>query len=146
MSFANLGLKFRDMKTLKKIFQTLSFTLMIVGSAQTLAESHRSETRVIDNVIRYAQNIYPIDRGGYAYPMALVGGNVRFEGEGPVYVTLRIGGQSFSALTDNRGDYSFFAYTNGAGRFEVNAWVINGEEVPAAKKVGKLSAQTSVQK
>jgi len=114
---------------------------MIVGSAQSFADSVPSETRIIDNTIRYAQNIFPIDRGGYAYPMAIVGGNVRFQGEGPVYVTLRIGGQSYTALTDNFGDYSFFAYANGGRRFEVNAWVIGGEEVPASKKTGELSVQ-----
>jgi hypothetical protein len=128
------------MKTFKRIFQTLSFSVMVFGAAQAVAAPQIKETQIIDNAIRYARSIYPIDRNGGVYPMAAVGGTVQFEGPGPVYVTLRIGGQTYSALTDQRGDYSFFAYTNGAGRFEVQAWTINAPE-GGSSKTGELSLQ-----
>jgi hypothetical protein len=128
------------MKTFKRIFQTLSFSLMIAGAAEAVAAPQTRETQIIDNLIRYARSMYPADSNGGIYPMAIVGGTVRFDGPGPVYVTLRIGGQSYSALTDQRGDYSFFAYTNGAGRFEVQAWTVNAPE-GGSSKIGELSLQ-----
>ncbi|MEO5667500.1 MAG: hypothetical protein ABIR96_05535 [Bdellovibrionota bacterium] len=138
------------MKTLTTIFQTLTLSLFIIGATQSMAaglpgdrdgDSSRGPSRIIDNTIRYAQSIYPIDRGGFIYPMALIGGNVRFDGNGPVYVTLHIGGQTFTALTDSRGDYSFFAYANGSGHYDVQAWVADEGQQHALTKTGEVSVQ-----
>jgi|GEM_PF-2355380 len=135
--------RFSLMKTFTKIFQTLTLSLFLFGAAQSSADSSSTETRIIENRIQYARNIFPIDRGGFAYPMALIGGTVFHTGPAPVYVTLRIGGQTFTALTDTRGDYSFFAYTAGAGRFEVQAWVgsDSSEEGGSVTTQGQLTLQ-----
>ncbi len=133
------------MNKLIQSLKTFSLSLAFVAAAQSFAAPSTSETRIIDNQIRYARTLHPADRNGFSYPMAIVGGNVLFQGTGPVYVTLRIGGQTHTALTDSRGDYSFFAYTAGAGRFEVEAWVINPTDAENGSKLIK-SGSLSVQK
>ena len=130
------------MKTSKRLFQTLSIGLLLASSAPSFATPKVEETRIIDNVVQYARTIYPIERSGFAHPMAAIGGNVRFTGFGPVYVTLMLGGQNYTALTDDRGDYSFFVFTNGAARFDVRAWQ-SGEPEKAKSIVrqGELEVQ-----
>lgn len=58
--------------------------------------------------------------------MALVGGHVVTELPMPLNVTLRIGGQSYTSLSDKDGNYSFMVYAN-ARQLTVEAWSSTGE-------------------
>jgi hypothetical protein len=121
--------------------KTLTLGLVLAASSQSFAAPATSETRIIDNVVRFARTIYPIERSGLAFPMAAISGNVRFQGFGPVYVSLYVGGQAYTALTDDRGDYSFFVFTNGGGRYDVRAWTDSD-----SKSVSVQSGDLEVQK
>ena len=81
-----------------------------------------TETKIVSNVINYAQTIAPVDRGGFAYILGLVGGTVTYTGPGPVFVTLRTGGQSYTSPVDYNGKYSFFVYAN-SGTINTEAWI-----------------------
>jgi hypothetical protein len=124
------------MKTTKFWTRTKNFGLSLFVAcaiASTFAQDTRANSNEtppvnnsIINVIDYVRAIYPIDRGGFPYTMALVGGHAVTELPKPLYVTLRIGGQNYTALTDRNGFYSFMVYTNGAGRLTTEVWSDSG--------------------
>lgn len=101
-----------------------NFVLILTLTMTSLSHS-ADPTPIIDNVIDYATTISPVDRGGFSYPMALIGGHITTELAKPLNVTLRIGGQTYTALTDSAGVYSFMAYTNGARNYQIEVWTNN---------------------
>lgn len=124
------------MKTTKFWTRTKTFGLSLFVAcafASTFAQDTRANSNetppvnnTIVNVIDYVSTIYPIDRGGFPYPMALVGGHAVTELPKPLNVTLRIGGQNYTALTDRNGFYSFMVYTNGARQVTTEVWSNSG--------------------
>jgi hypothetical protein len=89
-----------------------------------------AETTIVDNDIEYAVLLDPVDRVGHTIFLAAIGGKVTFEGDGPVNVTIRTGGQNYTALSDQTGNYSFLVYAN-SGRFESEAWLPGHDPVRA---------------
>jgi len=140
LSKVQVGLSVFIMKTIK--FLTLALVFFTFNNSQaattlsqnTLAETTQPATtiqnsQVGDVTIDYARLVAPADRQGFSVYMAAIGGSVQLDGVAPVNVTLRIGGQSYTALTDRNGVFSFFVYANGSSRFEVEAWLPESESV-----------------
>ena len=89
---------------------------MLAGGASFAA------TQIKKIHISYSQLLLPVDRQGFQIPQAIIGGNIEFEGTAPVYVSLLIGGQTYTAPTDQLGAFSFLAFTANAGNYELRAW------------------------
>jgi hypothetical protein len=103
-----------------------------------------AETTIIKNEIDYARSLVPADRNGIPVYLAAVGGTVTFVGDGPVNVTIRIGGQDYTALTDQVGRYSFLVYAN-ASSFRSEAW-LPGQEPVLALNVTSFSQPSAAKK
>lgn len=112
--------------------KTLLSLVLLAVSFLTFA-SEVPPTRVIANRIDYGFLVAAAKPQAGVVDMAAIGGTVTFEGTGPVYVTLRIGGQDYTALTDAAGRYSFWAYANSSSRFGVEAWTIPGSQPGTAQ-------------
>src|SRR5437763_643179 len=100
--------------TLLKSFIVLSLTTSIYAKAATIIKSIN---------IQYSRLLFPVDRQGFEIPQFVVGGNVDYTGDLPIFVTLTIAGQSYTQPTDKLGQFSFFAYAAGAGSYQLDAWV-----------------------
>lgn len=109
---------------MKKIILSVGF-LFSVASLQAavtkipVAKSARTQkdaknTEISEATITYSQLV--------GQNQAIIGGQVAFAGPGPVFVTVRMGGQSFTQPVDFEGFFSFFVFTNGDGQFEYSAW------------------------
>ncbi len=100
--------------------------------------------------LTYQRVLHPADRNGFPIPQLITGGYVDAVGAFPVYVTLSIGGQRITQPTDAQGQFSFFAYTAGAGNYEVEAWTVDptvgGIEAKTKAKVVKISGDISSSK
>jgi hypothetical protein len=109
---------------MKNTLIALSLGLASLGAANSARADDTVPTKIISNTIRYAQLIssarYNSTIG--AVDNAAIGGKVEFTGPGPVYVTIRMGGQDYTALTDQTGKYSFWVYAN-SSRFVSEAWL-----------------------
>ncbi|MEZ4815015.1 MAG: hypothetical protein R3A80_07400 [Bdellovibrionota bacterium] len=97
------------------------FGFMFLASAQV----QNSQIKKIN--INYSRLLLPVDRQGFAIPQAIIGGQVDFEGVAPAYVTLIIGGQSYTQPTDRQGFFSFLAYTANASNYTLEAWLVGAE-------------------
>ncbi len=89
--------------------------------------------------ITYSRLLLPVDRQGFAIPQAIIGGKVDFEGVAPAYVSLIIGGQSYTQPTDRMGYFSFLAFTANAANYTVEAWL------PAVEGAEESSARLTVE-
>jgi hypothetical protein len=100
---------------------------------------------IMDRIqVAYSRVLFPVDRNGFEIPQAIIGGNVAYSGMGPVYVTLSIGGQKYTQPTDIDGNFSFLAYTNFAGSYELNAWLPPSTEQGTRTEIryaGKISRE-----
>ena len=126
------------MKTLYKaifVFVLTSLSLQGMGNLahaskiDAISVTASSQTIIHDVEIHYSRLVTPADRNDFTIYLAAIGGKVNFEGEAPVYVTLKIGGQTYTAPSDREGMYSFFVYTNNSGEFEVSAWTNDSPEL-----------------
>jgi hypothetical protein len=109
--------------------------LPLTTKATTSNRKDHHETRIIETKINYARALVADDRQGFSVRMAAIGGQVVFEGgHPPVYATLRIGGQIYTAPSDAQGYFSFFVYTNGYNEFTVEGWASH-EAAPQPMKV-----------
>ena len=100
---------------MKNTFRLFAISCSLLGLSSMAAT-------VISQVhVDYAQSLMPADRQGYLIPEAIVGGKVDFTGAPPVYVTLRTGGQNYTQLADQQGNFSFLVYAN-SGQFTIEAW------------------------
>lgn len=118
-----------------------NFSLAIVAIFCTFfvpsgLEAHDNNTIIQEVHIDYARTLHHRGEHGGFFTLAALGGRVDFIGTDPINVTVKIGGQSYTALTDPHGNYSFLVYTAGAGRFEVEAWVNSFD--PARKKMSVI--------
>jgi hypothetical protein len=100
----------------KTLFSTL-LTLSCFISLNAFAKTEIQQLR-----IDYSRTLTPADNHGYTIFQAIVGGKVDFIGQAPIYVTMQVGGQTYTTLTDPAGFYSFFVYTNNAGQYNLQAW------------------------
>lgn len=113
-------------------------TLAFVGLAAVANPDPSSVVEIKGLTINYSRIMFPVDRQGFSIPQAIIGGKVDFTGAAPVFVTLNIGGQVFTSPSDQFGNYSFFVYTNGAGRYDLLAWSPNS---PQASGISKTSLE-----
>ncbi len=120
---------------MKKLVLTFCLGLLTIVPTISHAEKRdHHETRIIETKINYARSVVAHDRNGFAVYMAAIGGQIVFEGGNPpVYATLKVGGQIYTAPTDFDGNYSFYVYTNGYNQFSVEGWASHG----AAEARGK---------
>jgi hypothetical protein len=87
------------------------------------AFSTLATAEVIKITIAYSRLLLPVDRQGMSIPQAIIGGKVDFEGAAPAYVSLIIGGQTYTQPTDRLGYFSFLAYTANANSYNLEAWL-----------------------
>lgn len=99
-----------------------NFMKLSICFSALLTLSAFAETTLKKLTINYSRLLLPVDRQGFAIPQAIVGGKVDFEGDLPVFVTMLVGGQSYTQATDRAGFFSFMVYTAGASEYTLEAW------------------------
>ena len=118
----------KTQSTRKNYFSILTFIVFAqLASLQSFAADIPAKTVIHSVKIEYSRMLYPVNAQGFEIYQAIIGGHVDFEGKPEVNVTLKIGGQTYTAPTDPHGDFSFFVFANYAGRFEVGAWSPNSD-------------------
>ncbi len=110
-------------------------------ASKTLAPEATSSTVIKDITLHYAQLLAPANRQGTSIFMAIAGGRVDFEGPGPVFVTMSIGGQKYTSPTDQQGAFSFLTYANGSSSLDLNAWVAGDDSANTASIHSSMTAQ-----
>jgi hypothetical protein len=114
--------------TRKKFFSILTLIVFAqLASLQSFAADIPAKTIIHSVKIEYSRMLYPVNAQGFEINQAIIGGHVHFEGKPEVNVTLKIGGQVYTAPTDPHGNFSFFVFANYAGRFEIGAWSPNSD-------------------
>lgn len=113
---------------------------MVFLLSSFLSLSALAETTLKTLTIKYSRLLMPVDRQGFAIPQAIVGGKVDFEGDLPVFVTMIVGGQSYTQPTDRAGFFSFLVYTAGASEYTLEAWTT------AHGSTGQETAKISIAK
>ncbi len=140
------------MKTNKLSFFALILTsgMAFAAPTSTVPPSPRPTpppgggTTVEQVKVDYARAIETIDRGGGPTILGAVGGFVRYRGPGPVFVTLRIGGQSYSSPVDKRTrQFAFLVWAN-QDRFQVEAWTTDSNTT--AKSDTQFSPKSALPK
>lgn len=100
--------------------KTLIKTSFLFASFFAFIALSQAEVRKI--TVTYSRLLLPVDRNGHSIPQAIIGGKVDFEGAAPAYVSLLIGGQTYTQPTDRLGYFSFLAYTANAAEYTLEAW------------------------
>ncbi len=100
---------------------TIIKSSLIVSAFFAFSALAKAEVKKI--TIAYSRLLLPVDRQGMAIPQAIIGGKVDFEGSAPAYVSLIIGGQTYTQPTDRLGYFSFLAYTANANSYNLEAWL-----------------------
>ena len=63
-----------------------------------------------------------VNKEGKSVPHVMIGGQVKFQGNDQVFVSLDLEGQKYSTPADPEGNFSFYVLTNGAVNLYLSAW------------------------
>lgn len=109
---------------MRKLITLASLLSFFIAAKVFAADS----TKIVDHEIISSQLLDPADRNGFTMFMGVIDGKVTFEGEAPVYVTLKNNYDSYTTLTDREGRYTFFFYIRGRRDYTLTAWTPGGEQ------------------